>query len=189
MLLSDKDILKKMANGEIIIYPTPSQEQIQPSSVDLRLGGEFYAPITDNNDIIDIKTANPSYQHLDGDAIDLPPKQFILGSTIEKVKIPNNLSARVEGRSSVGRLGIAIHVTAGFIDAGFEGNITLEIANLSNNAIRLYKNMRICQLVFEELSSTPFRVYGEADNKYQNQTGVTGSLIFYDSDTERFGGD
>ena len=86
-------------------------------------------------------------------------------------------------------MGIAIHVTAGFIDAGFEGQITLEIKNLSSNSIILYENMRICQIVFEELDGIPTRVYGEAGNKYPGQEGVTGSLIYFDEDTNQYGGE
>lgn len=186
MILTDKTILKMMENGDILIEPLPSPEQIQPASVDLRLGNEFLAPIG-TNDIIDVKNTEPHYQSINGNAIVIPPKEFILATTKEKIHLPSNLIARVEGRSSIGRLGITIHVTAGFIDAGFKGNITLEIANLGTTSVMLYENMRICQLVFEEIDGVPNRVYGEAGNKYQNQKGVTGSLIYWDEDTELFG--
>ncbi len=187
MILEDKTILKKMQDGEIVIQPLPTSEQVQPASIDLRLGNEFLQPIQ-TEEVIDIKNNSPKYERITGNAIILPPKDFILATTEEYVEIPADLTARVEGRSSVGRLGITIHITAGFIDAGFKGKITLEIANLSNNSIILYQGMRICQLVFEELKNTPKRIYGEAGNKYQNQEGVTGSLIFYDDDTHKFGG-
>ena len=95
-----------------------------------------------------------------------------------------NLCARVEGRSSIGRLGITVHITAGFIDAGFKGNIVLEIKNLSPNSIVLYEGLRVAQLVFEELTDTPSRVYGECGNKYQGQKGVVGSLLFWDEDIQ-----
>ena len=185
MILSDKTILEKIKQKEITITPNPTMEQIQPSSIDLRLGNEFLLPHIDVP--IDVKNGSPHYEKVNCNILQLPPKSFVLGTTIEKVKLPPNLIGRVEGRSSIGRLGVTIHITAGFIDAGFEGQITLEIANLSNSTIYLYENMRICQIVFEEIDTTPNRIYGEAGNKYQNQEGVTGSMIYYDDDTQRYG--
>lgn len=185
MILSDKTILEKIKQKEITITPNPTIEQIQPSSIDLRLGNEFLLPHIDVP--IDVKNGSPHYEKVNCNILQLPPKSFVLGTTIEKVKLPPNLIGRVEGRSSIGRLGVTIHITAGFIDAGFEGQITLEIANLSNSTIYLYENMRICQIVFEEIDTTPNRIYGEAGNKYQNQEGVTGSMIYYDDDTQRYG--
>jgi dCTP deaminase len=185
MILSDKTIQHKLQTGDIVITPSPTLDQIQPASIDLKLGNEFLLPHIDQT--IDVKNASPRYEPLKCNVLQLPPKAFVLGTTIEKVKLPSNLIGRVEGRSSIGRLGVAIHITAGFIDCGFEGQITLEIANLSHNPIMLYENMRICQIVFEEVDTTPNRTYGEAGNKYQGQTGVTGSLIYYDNDTNNFG--
>lgn len=185
MILSDKTILEKIKQKEITITPNPTMEQIQPSSIDLRLGNEFLLPHIDVP--IDVKNGSPHYEKVNCNILQLPPKSFVLGTTIEKIRLPPNLIGRVEGRSSIGRLGVTIHITAGFIDAGFEGQITLEIANLSNSTIYLYENMRICQIVFEEIDSVPNRVYGEAGNKYQNQEGVTGSMIYYDDDTQRYG--
>lgn len=188
MILNDKTILDKMQKHEIKITPLPTPEQIQPASVDLRLGNEYLSPIR-HEETIDIKNNEPKYQHLRGNAILLPAGEFILATTKEKIHIPPNLIGRVEGRSSIGRLGVAIHVTAGFIDPNFTGNITLEIKNLSHNNIMLYEDMRICQIVFEELNEEPQRLYGEAGNKYQNQEGVTGSLIYWDTDTDKYGND
>lgn len=188
MILTDKTITKKISDGEIIIRPPLKPIQIQPSSIDLTLGNEYLSPIR-TEETIDIKNNEPKYQRLNGNAIMLPAGEFILATTKEWIELPPNLIGRVEGRSSVGRLGVAIHVTAGFIDAGFKGQITLEIKNLSPNTIILYEDMRICQIIFEELDTVPNRVYGEAGNKYQNQEGVTGSLIFFDEDTDQFGGD
>jgi len=185
MILSDKTILEKIKQKEITITPNPTMEQIQPSSIDLRLGNEFLLPHIDVP--IDVKNGSPHYEKVNCNILQLPPKSFVLGTTIEKVNLPPNLIGRVEGRSSIGRLGVTIHITAGFIDAGFEGQITLEIANLSSNTVYLYENMRICQIVFEEIDSVPNRVYGEAGNKYQNQEGVTGSMIYYDDDTQKYG--
>ena len=186
MILTDKNIITRLTNKTLTIDPFPSNDQIQPASLDLRLSNEFLIPHMDAP--IDIKNGSPRYEHLNCNVLQLPPKAFVLGSTIEKVKLPSDLIGRVEGRSSIGRLGVAIHITAGFIDPSFEGQITLEIANLSNSTVLLYENMRICQIVFEELKSEPNRVYGECGNKYQGQQGVTGSLIYYDDDTNKFGG-
>ena len=183
MILTDKQILEKLQSQEIIIQPLPSPEQIQPASIDLRLGDEYLQPIH-STEVLNISKSEPQYQHIKGSAIILPPKEFLLATTVEHIEIPPNMIARVEGRSSVGRLGITVHITAGFIDAGFKGQITLEIANLSNNSIMLFENMRICQIVFEELGETPHRIYGECGNKYQNQKGTTGSLIYWDTDNE-----
>ena len=183
MILTDQTILKKMQNQEIKIEPLPKPEQIQPSSIDLRLGNEYLSPIHEQA-TIDIKNNEPKYEKMEANAIILPANEFILATTIETITLPANIIARVEGRSSVGRLGIAIHVTAGFIDAGFTGQITLEIKNLSQNNIMLHEGMRICQIVFEELDTNPKRVYGECGNKYQGQKGVTGSLLYWDNDNK-----
>ena len=187
MILTDKHILQRIDDQSIIIEPKPTTEQIQPASIDLRLGNEFLQPHLDTIPV-DIKNNSQRFETIQCNVLNLPPKSFVLGTTKERVKIPSDLIGRVEGRSSVGRLGVAIHVTAGFIDCGFEGQITLEIANLSNNTIMLYEDMRICQIVFEELKGEPNKIYGEAGNKYQGQTGATPSLINYDDDIHKFGG-
>lgn len=181
MILSDKTIKQKLKSEEIIIKPYP--EEIQPSSVDLRLGNEFWSPVK-TEEVLDIKNNEPKYNIINANAIVLPPNEFILATTNEWVEIPNNLSAKVEGRSSIGRLGVAIHVTAGFIDPGFKGNITLEIKNLAHQPIMLHSGMRICQLCFEHLDTIPDRVYGECGNKYQEQKGVVGSLAYWDYDNQ-----
>ena len=178
MILNQQQIQKH--NG-IRIKPAPEQEQLQPTSIDLKLDNEFLQPVFDAK--IDPKKESPQYEYITGEKIIIPPHSFILGSTIEKIEIPSDIVARVEGRSSIGRLGVTVHVTAGFIDPGFKGNITLEIANLSNNTIVLHCGMRICQIVFEEIEP-PLQVYGECGNKYQNQVGVTGSMIHYDTTGE-----
>lgn len=176
MILNQQQIQK---NKRIRITPSPKKHQLQPASIDLTLDDEYLQPVPDEK--VDPAKSSPNYEYITGEKIIIPPHHFILGSTIETVEIPRNIVARVEGRSSIGRLGLTVHVTAGFIDPGFRGNITLEIANLSNNSIILHKGMRICQIVFEEIEE-PSQVYGECGNKYQNQVGVCGSLIFYDED-------
>lgn len=187
MILTDKQILERLKLPDnLSIDPLPKHQQIQPASIDLRLSDEFLLPHIDSP--VDIKNGSPHYENVKCNVLQLPPRSFVLGTTIEKVHIPSDLIGRVEGRSSIGRLGVTIHVTAGFIDAGFNGQITLEIANLSNNTVILYENMRICQIIFEEIDTTPNRIYGEAGNKYQGQEGTTGSLIYYDDDTHTYGG-
>ena len=181
MILQDNEILKKIQSKEIIIKPAPKPEQIQPSSIDLTLGNEYYTLIKTEK-ALDTRNEEPQYNHINANAIIIPPNEFILATTQEWIEIPADLCARVEGRSSLGRLGITVHITAGFIDTGFKGNITLEIKNLSPNSIVLYTGMRVCQIVFEELKGKPTRLYGDAGNKYQNQKGVTGSLLYWDED-------
>ena len=185
MILQDNEVIKRIQNNEIIIKPKPKDEQVQPASIDLRLGNEYLQPVFGTE--IDIKNNSPKYEYVKTNRITIPPHNFILATTKEEIKVPDDLVARVEGRSSIGRLGITIHVTAGFIDPGFEGQITLEIANLSNTVVILYEDMRICQLVFEELKGIPTRIYGECDNKYQNQNGVTGSMMLYESENSEWG--
>ena len=176
MILNQQQILQ---NPNIKIHPKPSKEQIQPCSIDLRLDNEFLQPVPDEK--VDPAKDSPRYEYMSADKLILPPHSFILASTIEKIELPRNIVARVEGRSSIGRLGLTIHITAGFIDPAFKGNITLELANLSNAPIVLHKGMRICQIVFETIEP-PLLAYGECSNKYQGQNGVTGSMIYYDED-------
>ena len=176
MILNQQQIQKHTG---IKIHPKPTKIQEQPCSIDLTLSDEYLQPVHDEK--IDPKTSTPNYEYIVGDKILLPPHSFVLASTIEKITLPKDIVARVEGRSSIGRLGLTVHVTAGFIDPGFKGNITLEIANLSNNTIVLHKKMRICQIVFETIEP-PLQAYGECGNKYQNQNGVTQSMIYYDED-------
>lgn len=184
MILTDQEIQKKLKNKEIEITPKPDLEQLQPCSIDLRLSNEFWT-INPSEEVLDIYTQEPKYTILQADAIILPPNQFLLATTREKVKIPNNLCARVEGRSSLARLGLAVHITAGFIDAGFNGQITLEIKNQSPNSILIHSDMRICQITFEELTGEVKNPYGTINNKYQHQEGVCGSLIYWDNENMR----
>ena len=186
MILSDKTIKEKLDNKEIIIKPAPTTEAQQPSSLDLRLGNEYWQMITQEQ-VIDPYQNEPKYNIINANSIVLPPNSFILAVTKETISLPSDLCARLEGRSSIGRLGLQVHITAGFIDAGFKGKIVLEIKNVSPNSIMLHENMRIAQLVFEELSTPCLNPYGACGNKYQGQDGVVGSLIFYDEDNRKGG--
>jgi dCTP deaminase len=170
-----------MEQGDIKITPEPKDSQIQPASIDLQLGEEFLE-IDDYNLFIDphcnvlMKEIKNSYPY------SLAAKGFALGTTIEKIELPDYIVGRVEGRSSLGRLGLMVHSTAGYIDPGFSGQITLEFVNNTDKIITLFPYMKICQIVFETISSPALRPYGHKDlnSKYHNQEGVQGSLIHLD---------
>lgn len=184
MIYSDRDIRAALAAGEIIIEPMADPDlQIQACSVDLRLGSTFRVfrhadkavidPLADDasdfTELHEVKPGEPFYLH---------PGEFALGSTQERVKLPDNVVGRVDGRSSIGRLAILVHATAGFIDAGFEGTITLELSNVGKMPVALHPNMRICQISFEEMKSPAEHPYGSRPgSKYQGQRGPTESRI------------
>ncbi len=178
MILNDKTIKQFLREGKLVIDPL-TEEQIQPSSIDLRLGYDFLI-YPNEIEILDIKDPDLNL-HLESKKIGnegfvIEPKQFVLATTIEYVKLSDDLTAFVEGRSSLGRLGLFIE-NAGWVDAGFEGNITLEFYNANSRPIRIYPEMRICQLVFaqmEEPAENPYR------GKYQGQRGTTASRIYMD---------
>jgi dCTP deaminase len=190
VILSDTDILARLASGDLRIVPAPDPDvQIQPASVDLRLGDEFQAFNYTAQALID--PADPeTFRHLtspvklgEGERFIAHPGEFILATTREHVTIPPDLVARLEGRSSLGRLGIVIHSTAGYIDPGFSGAITLEISNLGRIAVALYPGMRICQIAFERLSSPVGEGYERKRTaKYQGQTTATTSRLYEDDE-------
>ena len=174
MILSDKTIREKLANGELAIEPI-SADQIQPASVDLRLG-KSYLKIKSHQLTHISMSEETSYEAFEQDHLILPPHTFILATTEEYIRLPNDLTAFVEGRSSVGRMGLFIQ-NAGWVDPGFEGQITLELYNANNLPIRLESGRRICQLVMAKLdqdAQNPYR------GKYQGQRNATGSRIFRD---------
>lgn len=167
-MLSDKNILELQGEMELI-YPF-HHDHLQPCSYDVRLSD-------------DLKTVRGKQISLKHDDYVLKPNEFILGSTIEKVKLPSTVSAFLDGKSGLGRKGIGTHITAGFIDAGFEGNVTLEIKNNSDKQFKLSKGMLIGQLIFFELKSECMRPYGSdgLNNHYQNSVGTV--LSKYGEDT------
>lgn len=188
-ILSDKHIKKFIDEGKISIDPLIDPEmQIQPSSVDLRIGNEFRGfkiikkPFIDPKDPENIDSYMESVHIGDGEAFIIHPNEFTLATTLETVKVPDDLVARVEGRSSMGRLGLTMHVTAGFIDPGFEGKITLEISNLGKMPVALYPGQRVCQIVFETMTSRAEKPYGhpDRDSKYMGQNKVESSRIKQD---------
>ena len=160
MILSDRDIAMELNEGRLQIIPC-NENDIQPCSVDLHLASE-------------LKTIDGKSIDISQDSYHLKPNEFILGSTNEYVKLPNYLTAQVDGRSSVARLGISIHQTGGYIDSGFYGNITLEIYNCSNKAFELEWMDSICQLIIHPLSSECIRPYGSEElcSKYQGSEGT-----------------
>ncbi len=186
-ILSDKD-LKELIKSENAVYSDKKDLdldlQLGPSSLDLRLGYEFGILNTRKLELIDTRDMQKyddyikKEEHTPEDGVVIHPGEFILGSTLETINVPKDKVARVEGRSSYGRLGIIVHATAGFIDPGFEGDITLEIQNLGNAPVKIYPEDRVCQIVFESMTSEAGKPYGDKkDTKYMGQTGATGSRL------------
>ena len=192
-ILSDKDIKKFIADKKIVIDPLEDEKQIQPSSVDLRIGDEFKVfkvirkPYIDPLDEEDLSSYMESSIVPDGEAFIIHPNEFALATTHEYIKVPGDLVARVEGRSSMGRLGVTMHVTAGFIDPGFEGKITLEISNIGAMPVALYPGQRVCQIVFETMTSPSEKPYGHPDrnSKYMGQKRPESSRIKQDYDLKK----
>ena len=178
MILSDREIFQCVEEGRIKISSQKEnwKEQIHASSMDLRLGNFFKVYNHNEIDILDPRTMGEqkkltqSFERDENTPFIVHPGDFVLGVTMETVSLANDLVARVEGRSSLGRLGIVVHSTAGFVDAGFTGTITLEISNLNTVPVALYPGMRVCQLAFETMTSAALIPYGEKkSSKYQNQ--------------------
>ncbi len=173
MILSDGSIRELIERGELLIEPY-EEGNIQASSIDLRLGDEI---LIYENSFIDIKDTSLSVKRVDiSDGFVIEPKAFVLATTLEYIKLPDYITAFVEGRSSLGRLGLFIE-NAGWVDAGFEGQITLELYNANSCPIKLYPGMRICQIVLAELDKPAQRPYR---GKYQGQKGATPSRIHMD---------
>ncbi|NDG11246.1 MAG: dCTP deaminase [Actinobacteria bacterium] len=183
MILSDRSIREAIAAKRIIIDPF-DEACLQPSSIDVKVSNLFRVfrnhttaiidvkkDLTDLTELVDMKGDEPFVLH---------PGEFVLGSTLERVAIANDLVARVEGKSSLGRLGLLIHSTAGFIDAGFDGHITLELSNVANLPITIYPSMKIGQVSFMTMTTPADKPYGSGarGSKYQGQRGPTPSRYF-----------
>lgn len=176
MILSDKKILELLSTRELIIDPI-NPEQIQPASVDIRLGNHFLK--LDENSIESMTlTDEIRYVSFETDEVVIPPHSFLLATTREYIKLPGNLTAFVEGRSSIGRMGLFIQ-NAGWVDPGFEGEITLELYNANRLPIRLKSDRRICQLVFASMDQYAMNPY---KGKYQGQKKPVGSRVFMDEE-------
>lgn len=174
MILSDQTIRKFLQEGSLFISPL-EEEQIQPASVDIRLGDTF-SIVEDTSDGIITMENEIHYKTITTDTYLLLPGQFVLATTMEYFRLPDNLTAFVEGRSSLGRMGLFIQ-NAGWVDPGFEGEITLELFNANRCAIRLHTGRRVGQLVFAQMDAPALVPY---QGKYQGQRGATGSRVFQD---------
>ena len=185
MILSDPDLLERLGEGDLVVDPIDDLDtQVQPASIDMRLGSEFLEFQRTNIPCIHPNRAEEVDEYVretyveEGDEFILHPGDFVLGTTKERVEIPDDLVATVEGRSSLGRLAVVVHATAGFVDPGYRGQITLELSNLGAAPVALSPGMRVSQLVFTELKSTSTRPYGsERGSKYQDQVGPRASKI------------
>ncbi|MEH0108637.1 dCTP deaminase [Tersicoccus sp. MR15.9] len=180
MLLSDRDIRRQLDDARIVLDPL-QDEMIQPSSVDVRIDRFFrlfdnhkYAhidPSIEQSELTRLVEVDPDEPFI------LHPGEFVLGSTYEVVSLPDDIAARLEGKSSLGRLGLLTHSTAGFIDPGFSGHVTLELSNVATLPIKLWPGSKIGQLCFFQLSSAAEHPYGSGPygNRYQGQRGPTAS--------------
>ena len=183
MILSDRTIRQELAAGRIVVRPL-YKDCIQPSSIDLHLSSEFRVFKHSSHPVIDVKKKFGEYTELikvkESEPFIIHPDEFVLGSTIENVEIPGDIVGRLEGKSSLGRLGIIIHATAGYVDPGWKGRLTLEISNVGKIPVTLYPQMRIAQLSFLRMTTPADNVYGskKTNNRYLNQRGPTESRIF-----------
>ena len=187
-VLSDRDIGVALAAGRIRVDPYDPAD-LQPSSIDLHLDRSFRVFRNNRYPFIDVRSPQPDLTELlnvtDDEPFVLHPGEFVLGQTIEWVELPDDLVARLEGKSSLGRLGLLIHSTAGYVDPGWKGKLTLELSNVANLPIALYFGMKIGQISFFEMSSPVDRPYGSAGlgSKYQGQSEPTASAYFRDFDS------
>lgn len=177
MILSDKTLKSMLADGSLVVDPI-DEESIQPASIDCRLGDHYLLVEDTHMDILTLDS-EIKYRELTSDSITIPPHTFLLATISEYVKLPNDLTAFVEGRSSIGRIGLFIQ-NAGWVDPGFEGRITLELYNANSLPIKLQKGRRICQLVFAKMDQAAENPY---KGKYQGQEKSVGSRIFLDKET------
>jgi dCTP deaminase len=187
VVLSDRTIRAEIDSGRIVIDPF-DPDLIQPSSVDVRVDRQFRVfhnarypyidvrkPMDDLTEAVTVPGDRPFILH---------PGEFVLGQTLERVTLPNDLVARLEGKSSLGRLGLLIHSTAGFVDSGFSGNLTLELSNVANLPITIYHGMPIGQISFMRMDGPVERGYGSRGNKYQGQTEPTPSRFYLNFDQD-----
>ena len=176
MILSDRSLREEIAAGRIVIDPF-DDSCVQPSSIDLRLDHRFLVFRNHTMGHIDVRTdlsaLTEQVEVSDDDPFILHPGEFVLGSTSERVAVPDDLVARLEGKSSLGRLGLLIHSTAGYVDAGWDGQLTLELSNVASLPITLYSGMKVGQISFMRMTTPADRPYGSSElgSKYRGQDG------------------
>ncbi|MEE8443186.1 MAG: dCTP deaminase [Dehalococcoidia bacterium] len=189
MVLSDRTIREELASGRIVINPL-DESCIQPASVDVHLDRKLLVFRNSRRPYIDIHEDLEGLTDMEeipeGKAFMLHPGEFILGSTLENISIPGDLVARLEGKSSLGRIGLLIHSTAGYVDPGWNGHLTLELSNVSNLPVTLYYSMKIGQISFLRLTSAAEHLYGSPGlgSKYQGQTEPTASRLYRDFNSQ-----
>ena len=189
-VLSDRDIRDAIEHGRVRIDPY-DPTCIQPSSVDLHLDREFRVFRNNRYPYIDVRQQQPDLTELvsveDDEPFILHPGEFVLGQTLEWIELPDDLVSRIEGKSSLGRIGLLIHSTAGYVDPGWRGNLTLELSDVANLPIALYYGMKIGQISFFRMSSAVERPYGsrELGSKYQGQSTPTASAFYRDFEASR----
>ena len=185
MVLSDRTIRKEIESNRIVIDPL-GDNCIQPASVDVHLDSHLLLFRGSRQAYIDIRKDQSNLTEMfeikDDEPFMLHPNEFVLGSTVEFIGIPDDLVSRLEGKSSLGRVGLLIHSTAGYVDPGWKGRLTLELSNVANLPVTLYKDMKIGQLSYLRLTTKVDNPYGSENlnSKYQGQTGAMGSQIFKD---------
>jgi dCTP deaminase len=183
MILSDRDIKEWINKKGLVIRPFV-KKNLQPSTYDLLLSDKIRVFDNYKEGLIDVRSQVDVTRvvKVGKDGFVVHPGEFVLGSTKEYFEIPGTLCGKLEGRSSLGRLGLVIHATAGYVDPGFKGWLTFEISNLSRLPIKIYKEMRVAQICFLRMNSVPERLYGESlnGNKYQGQKGPTASRFWKD---------
>ena len=186
-VLSDRDIRAALDSGRVVIRPY-NPGDLQPSSVDLHLDRSFRVFRNNRYPYIDVRQPQPDLTEMlrveNDEPFILHPGEFVLGQTLERVTLPDDLVARLEGKSSLGRLGLLIHSTAGFVDSGFSGNLTLELSNVANLPITIYEGMPIGQISFMRMDGPVERPYGsrETGSKYQGQAEPTPSRFYLNFD-------
>jgi dCTP deaminase len=190
VVLSDRTIRAEIDAGRIVVDPYDA-EMVQPSSIDLRVDNRFRVFHNARYPYIDVRQPMDDLTELvevrDGEPFILHPGEFVLGQTLERVTLPEDLVARLEGKSSLGRLGLLIHSTAGFVDSGFSGNLTLELSNVANLPITIYQGMPIGQISFMRMDGPVERPYGSAKtgSKYQGQAEPTPSRFYLNFEREK----
>jgi dCTP deaminase len=189
MVLSDRTIARLLAEGRIEIEPY-DDELLQPSSVDVRVDRFFRVFHNNRYPFIDVREEQEDLTELveitEERAFILHPGEFVLGSTLERIRLPDDLVARLDGKSSLGRLGLLIHSTAGFVDPGWNGHVTLELSNVANLPVTIYPGMKIGQISFVQLSEPAATPYGSSElgSKYQDQRGPTASKYWQNFERE-----